>query len=134
LIEVSDGPMQLIGLAVPQWVLVDELGVDIHFVNQNVIVGPQSRSADKFLHGIKVLMAKNYVDNLGEEVRTGMIEKARQGHWPSFAPIGYVNSPVTRRIEPDPERAPIIAIELHVRPPNSLSHLQKAVRPVRERS
>jgi hypothetical protein len=27
---------------------------------------------------------------------------------PPFAPIGYVNSPVTRRIEPDPERAPII--------------------------
>jgi site-specific DNA recombinase len=53
-------------------------------------------------------MAKNYVDNLGEEVRKGMLEKARQGHWPSFAPIGYVNSPVTRRIEPDPERAPII--------------------------
>jgi site-specific DNA recombinase len=38
-----------------------------------------------------------------------MLEKARQGHWPSFAPIGYVNSLVTRRIEPDPERAPIIA-------------------------
>lgn len=53
-------------------------------------------------------MAKNYVDNLGEEVRKGMLEKARQGHWPTVAPIGYVNSPVTRRIEPDPERAPII--------------------------
>lgn len=74
-----------------------------------VIVGPQSRSADKFLHGIKILMAKNYVDNLGEEVRKGMLEKARQGHWPSVAPIGYVNSPVTRRIEPDPERAPLVA-------------------------
>jgi DNA invertase Pin-like site-specific DNA recombinase len=93
---------------IKDWVLVDELGIDIHFVKENAIVGPGSRSADKFLHGIKVLMAKNYVDNLGEEVRKGMLEKARQGHWPSFAPIGYVNSPVTRRIEPDPERAPII--------------------------
>lgn len=53
-------------------------------------------------------MAKNYVDNLGEEVRKGMLEKARQGHWPTVAPIGYINSPVTRRIEPDPERAPLI--------------------------
>lgn len=93
---------------IKDWVLIDELGVDIHFVKENVIVGPNSRSADKFLHGIKVLMAKNYVDNLGEEVRKGMLEKARQGHWPSVAPIGYVNSPVTRRIEPDPERAPIV--------------------------
>ena len=94
---------------IKDWVQVDELGVDIHFVKENVVVGPQSRSADKFLHGIKVLMAKNYVDNLGEEVRKGMLEKARQGHWPSVAPIGYVNSPVTRRIEPDPDRAPIVA-------------------------
>jgi site-specific DNA recombinase len=37
------------------------------------------------------------------------VSTPEQGHWPSFAPIGYVNSPVTRRIEPDPERAPIIA-------------------------
>ena len=93
---------------IEDWVQIDELGVDIHFVKENVVVGPQSRLADKFLHGIKVLIAKNYVDNLGEEVRKGMLEKARQGHWPSVAPIGYVNSPVTRRIEPDPERAPII--------------------------
>ena len=93
---------------IKDWVQIDELGADIHFVKENVVVGPQSRSADKFLHGIKVLMAKNYVDNLGEEVRKGMLEKARQGHWPTVAPIGYVNSPVTRRIEPDPERAPII--------------------------
>jgi hypothetical protein len=35
---------------------------------------------------IKVLMAKNDIDNLGEEVRKGMIEKARQCHWPTVAP------------------------------------------------
>jgi site-specific DNA recombinase len=60
------------------------------------------------MHGIKVLMAKNYIDNLGEEVRKGMIEKARQNHWPTVAPVGYVNNLVSHRIEPDPERAPII--------------------------
>ena len=59
-------------------------------------------------HGIKVLMAKNYIDNLGEEVRKGMIEKARQGRWPTVAPVGYVNNLVSHRIEPDAERAPII--------------------------
>ena len=32
------------------------------------IVTEDPAAADKFLHGIKVLMAKNYVDNLGEEV------------------------------------------------------------------
>ena len=31
------------------------------------------------MHGIKVLMAKNFIDNLREETRKGMIEKAEQG-------------------------------------------------------
>ena len=44
------------------------------------------------MHAIKVLMAKNYVDNLSEETRKGMSEKAEQGIWPSYAPLGYRNS------------------------------------------
>src|SRR6266851_2863464 len=94
---------------IKDWVTIDELGIEVHFVKEGVVLSEDSRSSEKFMHGIKVLMAKNYIDNLGEEVHKGMLEKARQGHWPSFAPIGYVNSPVTRRIEPDPERAPLIA-------------------------
>ena len=35
------------------------------------------------MHGIKVLMAKNYIDNLSEEARKGMQEKAEQGIWPT---------------------------------------------------
>ena len=93
---------------IKDWVTIDDLGIEVHFVKEGVILSDDSRSSEKFMHGIKVLMAKNYIDNLGEEVHKGMLEKARQGHWPSFAPIGYVNSPVTRRIDPDPERAPII--------------------------
>jgi DNA invertase Pin-like site-specific DNA recombinase len=94
---------------IKDWTTVDELDLAIHFVKEGVIVSPDSRSSDKFMHGIKVLMAKNYVDNLGEEVKKGMREKAEQGHWPSMAPIGYVNNPATHRIEPDPQRAPLIA-------------------------
>jgi DNA invertase Pin-like site-specific DNA recombinase len=58
------------------------------------------------MHGIQVLMAKNYIDNLSEETRKGMLEKAEQGLWPSFAPLGYLN--VNRSIIPDPAVAPII--------------------------
>jgi DNA invertase Pin-like site-specific DNA recombinase len=43
------------------------------------------------MHGIKVLMAKNYIDNLSEEARKGMQEKAEQGIWPTGAPLGYRN-------------------------------------------
>jgi hypothetical protein len=44
------------------------------------------------MHGIKVLMAKNYIDNLSEEVKKGHREKTEEGGWPTFAPIGYVNA------------------------------------------
>src|SRR3989442_10384550 len=93
------------------WVTVDDLDVEIHFVKENVVLSKDSRSSEKFMHGIKVLMAKNYVDNLSEETRKGMLEKAEQGIWPSFAPLGYrnVNGPDGKRvIEPDPDVAPLV--------------------------
>src|SRR5262249_34118780 len=68
-------------------------------------------SSEKFMHGIQVLMAKNYVDNLSEETRKGMLEKAEQGIWPSFAPLGYcnVNGPAGKKvIQPDPVLAPLV--------------------------
>jgi DNA invertase Pin-like site-specific DNA recombinase len=93
------------------WVTIDELGLEVHLVKENVILSPDSRSHEKFMHGIKVLMAKNYIDNLSEETRKGMLEKARQGIWPSYAPLGYTNliGPDGKRtIAPDPALAPAI--------------------------
>src|SRR5436190_4965334 len=94
------------------WVTVDELEVEIHFPKEGVVLSRESRSSEKFMHGIKVLMAKNYIDNLSEEARKGMLEKAEQGIWPTKAPLGYRNvaGPDGKRvIEPDLEVAPIIA-------------------------
>ncbi len=73
------------------WVTLDEIDLEIHFAKENVVLSRDSRSSEKFMHGIKVLMAKNYIDNLSEETRKGMIEKAEQGIWPSCAPMGYKN-------------------------------------------
>src|SRR3954453_560957 len=80
-------------------------------VKKNVVLSPESRSHEKFMHGIKVLTAKNYVENLGEETKKGMAAKAKQGIWPSFAPVGYMNvlGPDGKRtIAPDPDAAPVI--------------------------
>jgi len=93
------------------YVTIDELNIDIHFVKEGEILSPNSNSSAKFMHGIKVLMAKNYVDNLGEETRKGLREKAEQGIWPSKAPIGYrnvVGASGKRIIESDPSTAPIV--------------------------
>ena len=53
-------------------------------------------------------MAKQYVDNLSEEVKKGLQEKVSQGHWPHRAHIGYHNNRETRLIELDPDRAPAV--------------------------
>jgi site-specific DNA recombinase len=93
------------------WSALDELGVVIHFVKENVIISREAKSAEQFMHGIKVLMARNYSQNLGEETIKGMTEKARAGIYPSFAPVGYRNvdgADGKRTIVPDPETAPIV--------------------------
>jgi DNA invertase Pin-like site-specific DNA recombinase len=93
------------------WVTLEELNLDIHLVKENVVLSAGSRSSEKFMHGIKVLMAKNYIDNLSEETRKGMLEKAEQGIWPSCAPMGYRNvlGPNGKKIiVPDPEMGPLI--------------------------
>lgn len=74
------------------WVTIDELDIELHLVKEGDVLSRTSRSSAKFVHGIKVLMAKNYVDNLAEEARKGMQEKAEQGIWPSRAPLGYRNT------------------------------------------
>ena len=94
---------------IKDWMTVDDLDAIIHFVKENAVVSKDSRSSDKFLHGIKVLMAKNYVDNLSEEVKKGLLEKAEQGHWPSRAPVGYVDNLATHRIDVDRTRGPMIS-------------------------
>lgn len=91
---------------IKDWVTIDELDVEVHLVKEGSVLSSDSRSSEKFVHGIKVLMAKNYIDNLSEETRKGMIEKAEQGLCPSFAPLGYLNA--GRSIIPDPVIAPII--------------------------
>ena len=94
------------------WVTLDELDLEIHFVKENVILSRESRSSEKFMHGIKVLMAKNYIDNLSEETKKGMIEKAEQGIYPSFAPLGYVNVECNgkRFIQLDPDVCPQVRL------------------------
>ncbi len=94
------------------WVTIDELDAEIHFPKEGVILSRESRSSEKFMHGIKVLMAKNYIDNLSEEARKGQLEKAEQGVWPTKAPLSYRNITGTdgrKTIEADPEVASIVS-------------------------
>jgi site-specific DNA recombinase len=70
---------------------VGDSGVTVHFVKEGNTLSPDSRSSDQFMHGIRVLMARNYSQNLGEETHKGMLQKAKSGLYPSYAPAGYRN-------------------------------------------
>ena len=96
------------------YVTIDDLDLELHFVKKGEVMSKDSRSHQKLTHGIKVLLAKNYIDNLSEETSKGMREKAEQGLFPSYAPLGYINveernnGHKVRIIEIDEERAPLI--------------------------
>lgn len=93
-------------------VTLDELDLELHFVKEHSVITKDSPSSDKFKLGIMVVMAKHYLDNLREETQKGMRQKAREGYWPSTAPIGYRNvkgEDGRKVIEPDPDVAPLVA-------------------------
>lgn len=93
------------------WPALDDLGTTIHLVKEARVIAPDSRSSDRLMHGFAVLMARNYVLNLAEETRKGMLEKARTGVYPSYAPPGYLNYEGTnnrRTIIRGPNSAPTI--------------------------
>lgn len=115
------------------YALIDKLttqtDITIHLVKENSTLSRESRSNEKFIFGIKALMAKNYIDNLSEEVKKGMQEKAAQGTYPSIAPYGYLNAKVDGKkvIVIDPDTAPLVKrmFELYSTGSYSLLRLRK---------
>lgn len=109
------------------YVVLDELKLDIHLVKENELLNEGSRSHQKLVHGFKVLMAKNFSDNLSEEVTKGMTEKAEGGDFPVKAPAGYLNDRNGKAIVLDPERAPLVrrAFELYASGDYSLADIRK---------
>jgi DNA invertase Pin-like site-specific DNA recombinase len=111
------------------YLTLEDLGVEIHLAKEGQIINKDSKSQAKFMHGIQVLMARNYIDNLREEVSKGMREKAEQGIYPSRPPIGYRNNKQERTIEVDSDKAPIAKrmFELYASGRHSLSSLRRAL-------
>lgn len=106
---------------------IDNRNLYLHLVKEGQILSKDSKSHDKLQHDIKLVLARNYVNNLSEEVKKGLNEKVAQGGWPGAAPLGYKNRLEDRTIIVHPEDGPLVAkaFQLASTGQYSLSRLKK---------
>src|ERR1700688_3709979 len=111
-------------------VTLEELDLEIHLPKEGQIISKDSKSQAKLVHGIQLVIARNYIENLREEVRKGMREKAEQGIYPSRPPLGYRNNKREHTIEVDPVKAPLAQrmFQLYAAGNHSLSSLRKQLK------
>ncbi len=62
----------------------------IHFVKQNLVLHKYSRSHERFQWDIYIALARQYSNNLSEETRKGLYEKAAEGWFPGNHKRGYI--------------------------------------------
>ena len=108
---------------------LEDLEGEIHLPKEGQIISKEAKSQAKLVHGIQVVIARNYIENLREEVCKGMREKAEQGIYPSRPLLGYRNNKLERTIEVEPDKAPIAQriFELYGTGKHSLSNLRRVV-------
>jgi len=83
------------------YLTIEDLKVTVHFVKEGQVYGPGVNSSDRLMQGMKVLMARQFIDNLREEVKKGMVKRAEAGKWSCKAPYGYRSNPDTHSLEID---------------------------------
>jgi len=83
----------------------------------------------KFMLNIAFGQSKYYVDNLSENIRRGIRQKLRNGIWPAWAPLGYVNDKNARNIVVDKVRAKLIrkTFEMYATGEYPLAQIRKII-------
>jgi site-specific DNA recombinase len=111
-------------------VTLEDLDIEIHLVKEGQIISKEAKSQAKLIHGINLVLAKNYSENLREEVKKGMREKALQGIYPGHAPFGDRNNKAERTIEIDPVNSPMVIrmMELYATGAHTISTLRVALK------
>jgi len=86
-------------------------GKIIHFVDRGLIKSLkfptfwfEPTPQGLFMLNIAFGQSKYFVDNLRENVKRGLRQKIRNGVWPGWAPVGYLNNPKTRMIDIDKDK------------------------------
>ncbi len=102
---------------IDEWLHGDEAR-KLHLPKNSLVLHKNSASQDRFMWDIHIAVAKQYANNLREEVQKGVREKLKQGWYPGTRPpIGYIHrgekGHKTQII--DEEKAPLVklAFELY---------------------
>ena len=82
----------------------------LHCIKDSLVLHQGSRSQEKLNWDLRVAIAKNYADNLSEEVRKGYNEKIGQKIYPGKPKLGYISvgRGQGREIIQDPQKAPLM--------------------------
>ena len=83
----------------------------------------------KFMLSIAFGQSKYYVDNLSENIKRGIRQKLRNGIWPAWAPLGYINDKNARCIAVDKEKSKYIkrAFEMYATGEYPLAQIRKII-------
>jgi site-specific DNA recombinase len=90
------------------WADIDELvekGIDVHFANDDLDL--RSRGG-RLAADIQVVVAVDYIRNLREEARKGILGRLKQGVLPHGAPIGYLDRGAGQPKAIDPVLGPLV--------------------------
>ena len=95
--------------------VLDELickgSIELHFNTENYVIHRESRSTDRTMWSMSVLMAQSYTDAMSDNIKRSLEHKRRNGEWSGIAPLGYLNKRDINgksKIVLDPQRAPLI--------------------------
>ncbi len=105
--------------------LVYDYDVTFIFTRDNFVLNKNSNSHAKFQFDIKAVLAKNYIDNLSDEVKKGQRGMLEEGKWPGgLSPTGYKK--VDKLLAPDEPRSSFVvkAFELYASGSHSLRSLK----------
>jgi len=108
--------------------LVYNYDITFVFTRDNFSLSKNSNSHAKFQFDIKAVLAKNYIDNLSDEVKKGQRGMLEEGRWPGgSAPTGYKK--VNKLLEPDEPRASYVVktFELYASGSHSLRTLKNTL-------
>jgi site-specific DNA recombinase len=61
------------------WITLDELRLEIHLVKEGVVLSPESRSHENFMHGIKFTWPR--IARIGQHVPAALIPTALNNAW-----------------------------------------------------